>query len=71
MGYRYLWIDSLYIIQDSPEDWRQEMTRMGSIYKYCVYMISADCCYDSSESIFERSLIRARAESVQQQCHSS
>jgi hypothetical protein len=71
MGYQYLWIDSLCIVQDSPEDWRQEMTRMGSIYKYCVFLIAADCCYDSSESIFERSLIGKSVESVQLQFHSA
>jgi hypothetical protein len=38
IGYRYLWIDSLCIVQDSPNDWRQEMTRMGSIYKHCVFI---------------------------------
>jgi hypothetical protein len=47
------------------------MTRMGSIYKYCVFIIAADCCYDSSESIFERSLIGTSGEYVVQQCYSA
>ncbi|KAL0261463.1 hypothetical protein SLS55_002893 [Diplodia seriata] len=29
---RYLWIDSLCIIQDSPHDWQTEVSRMGQIY---------------------------------------
>jgi Heterokaryon incompatibility protein (HET) len=71
MGYRYLWIDSLCIVQDSPDDWRREVSRMGNIYKYCVFVISAECCRNSSESIFERSLVDKSAERVQQGCHSS
>jgi len=33
LGYRYLWIDSLCIIQDDAEDWRRESAIMGEIYK--------------------------------------
>ena len=32
LGYRYLWIDSLCIIQDSEEDWQKEGARMASTY---------------------------------------
>jgi hypothetical protein len=32
LGYRYLWIDSLTIIQDSPEDWTHEARRMAIVY---------------------------------------
>ena len=32
LGYRFIWIDSLCIIQDSVEDWRAESKRMASIY---------------------------------------
>jgi hypothetical protein len=32
LGYRYIWIDSLCIIQDSPEDWRNQSTQMAAIY---------------------------------------
>lgn len=33
LGYNYIWIDSLCIIQDSPaSDWAYECPRMGSIY---------------------------------------
>jgi hypothetical protein len=71
MGYKYLWIDSLCIVQDSPDDWRREVSRMGNIYKYCVFVISAECCHNSSESIFERSLVGKCTEYIQQGCHSS
>jgi len=40
LRYRYLWIDSLCIIQDDEEDWAREAARMGSIYENCVLTIS-------------------------------
>lgn len=33
LGYRYLWIDALCIIQDDPVDVQREMSRMGCIYQ--------------------------------------
>lgn len=33
LGIRYLWIDSLCIIQNSTEDWLQESAKMGDTYK--------------------------------------
>lgn len=33
LGYRYLWIDSLRIIQDSPSNWQAETPRKGDIYR--------------------------------------
>lgn len=68
LEYRYLWIDSLCIIQDSREDWEREISRMGSIYKHCVFMISADLCRASRESIFAD---RVDLKYVQQGCCSS
>ncbi|KAM0283552.1 hypothetical protein ACHAQK_003686 [Fusarium lateritium] len=32
LGMRYLWIDSLCIVQDSREDWQMESSKMGSFY---------------------------------------
>jgi Heterokaryon incompatibility protein (HET) len=32
LNVRYLWIDSLCILQSSEEDWGQELARMGLIY---------------------------------------
>ena len=52
LGYQYIWIDSLCIIQDSPEDWRAESVKMGSIYKNSVLNISADAASDPFQGIF-------------------
>ncbi|PQE07998.1 heterokaryon incompatibility protein [Rutstroemia sp. NJR-2017a BVV2] len=38
---RYIWIDSLCIIQDSPEDWRKESSRMHKVYAHSVCNIVA------------------------------
>ncbi|KAL8387758.1 hypothetical protein RB595_009691 [Gaeumannomyces hyphopodioides] len=40
-GLRYLWIDSLCIIQDDPKDWAAEAERMTSIYRNSTLTISA------------------------------
>jgi hypothetical protein len=52
LGYQYLWIDSLCIIQDSPEDWRAESVKMGSTYKNCALNISADAASGAFGGMF-------------------
>ncbi|KIW99594.1 uncharacterized protein Z518_11007 [Rhinocladiella mackenziei CBS 650.93] len=41
IGYRYLWIDALCIIQDDKEDWNHEASHMADIYSEAVLVISA------------------------------
>ena len=41
LGFRYLWVDSLCIIQDSNEDKSKEIDRMGNIYLHSHLTISA------------------------------
>jgi len=41
MGYSYIWIDSLCIIQDSREHWEQESAIMGDIYRSSAFTIAA------------------------------
>ncbi|PMD19341.1 heterokaryon incompatibility, partial [Hyaloscypha hepaticicola] len=41
LGVRYLWIDSLCIIQDSDEDWEQEAARMSEVYANGYVMLAA------------------------------
>jgi hypothetical protein len=50
LGFRYLWIDSLCISQNSHEDWANESARMGNVYKQASITIAAeamDCCEKS------------------------
>jgi len=43
LGERYLWIDSLCIIQDDRSDWMHESERMGTVFSsaYCVIAATA------------------------------
>ena len=45
---RYLWIDSLCILQDSKEDWIKEFAKMRSVYSHSIMNISATGAVDSS-----------------------
>jgi hypothetical protein len=42
IGFQYIWIDSLCILQDDAEDWIQESRSMHAIYK------NAGCCISAS-----------------------
>ncbi|KAH6879455.1 heterokaryon incompatibility protein-domain-containing protein [Thelonectria olida] len=47
LGFSYLWIDSLCIIQNSPTDWLHEARLMGKIYKNAACNIAASDAPDS------------------------
>jgi Heterokaryon incompatibility protein (HET) len=53
LGHRYLWIDSLCILQDSIPDWRSESAEIGAIYRNAVLNISTDASPDPGYGIFE------------------
>ena len=52
LGYRYLWIDSLCIVQDSVEDWTQESGYMAQIYGNAMLNLAA-CGSSSDAGCFE------------------
>lgn len=47
LGFTYIWIDSLCIIQDSDDDWNREALSMGQIYKNAQCNIAASDAPDS------------------------
>ncbi len=55
VGIKYLWIDSLCIIQEqeSLEDWTEEAPRMGEVYGNSVLTIAAATAADSTKGCFE------------------
>jgi hypothetical protein len=49
LGIRYLWIDSLCILQDSEADWAIEASRMADIYRYSTLTIAASSSMDCTK----------------------
>lgn len=52
IGVRYLWIDSLCIIQDSNDDWEKEAARMGTLYAQARLVIAATLGADAEAGLF-------------------
>ncbi|KAG7294517.1 hypothetical protein NEMBOFW57_004592 [Staphylotrichum longicolle] len=52
IGIRYLWIDSLCIVQDSATDVQTQMAVMGEIYAEACLNIAASSAHDSSQGLF-------------------
>lgn len=62
LGYRFLWVDALCIIQDSPADWLEQSHLMGQIYGDAALNISADSARDTEEGFLkERNLHTIRS----------
>jgi hypothetical protein len=58
LGFRYLWIDSLCIVQDSAADWRHEGSKMASIYRNASLTLAATSSSDSNGGLFVRTPTR-------------
>lgn len=54
LNIRYLWIDSLCIIQDSNEDWLKESAEMGEIYKHSFVTIAATNAENSAAGFLQK-----------------
>lgn len=48
LGFRYIWVDSLCIIQDSPDDWKHEANCMADVYSRAICTIAASASEDST-----------------------
>ncbi|KAH7308324.1 heterokaryon incompatibility protein-domain-containing protein [Rhexocercosporidium sp. MPI-PUGE-AT-0058] len=53
LGFRYLWIDSLCIIQDSTDDWNAEASEMQQCYKRSSANIIAAAAKNPTYGIFD------------------
>jgi hypothetical protein len=51
-GFRYVWIDSLCIIQDCDDDWRKESALMRSVYKGGICNIAATAASNGANGLF-------------------
>lgn len=52
LGFRYIWIDSLCIIQDCSEDWKANCQKMSAIYGSSTLTIAALCAKKSDDGMF-------------------
>ncbi|KAK3936737.1 heterokaryon incompatibility protein-domain-containing protein [Diplogelasinospora grovesii] len=52
LGFRYLWIDSLCIVQDSLEDWTRQSSRMADIYRNARLTLAAEWGDSSDAGLF-------------------
>ena len=52
LGYQYLWIDALCIVQDSEQDWLVESADMGRTFKEAALVVIAEAATDSSVGLF-------------------
>ncbi|TXB96191.1 hypothetical protein FocTR4_00016303 [Fusarium oxysporum f. sp. cubense] len=52
MGLKYIWIDSLCIIQDSLADWTQEAKDMKRVYEHAIFNLCSATASDSSGNSF-------------------
>jgi hypothetical protein len=56
MKIRYLWIDSLCIVQDDPEDWGRESARMGHIYSNAFCTLATHAARHDTEGFLDSTL---------------
>lgn len=56
LGLELLWIDSLCIVQDDPNDWNREYVLISSVYGYSDITIAAASSTDVSQGTGERRL---------------
>lgn len=53
LGIKYIWIDSLCIIQNDAKDWQRESAHMAKVYQNATLTISADSAPDGSKGLFQ------------------
>lgn len=52
LGIRFIWIDSLCIIQDDADDWAAEAVKMASVYQGSYFTIAATSSPDGDGGLF-------------------
>jgi hypothetical protein len=62
LGFRYLWIDALCIVQDDTNDWNKESSRMADVYQKASLVIAASGASNPDEGCFSH--LQRRTDSV-------
>lgn len=60
LGFKYLWVDSLCIIQDCARDWQLESSKMADVYGTAFLTICACASADCHNGIFRQIPLSAR-----------
>ncbi|KAL7658267.1 hypothetical protein ACMYSQ_004400 [Aspergillus niger] len=50
LGIRYIWIDALCIVQDDPDEWREQSALMGSIFENSTCTLAAVDALENEDS---------------------
>lgn len=50
LGFRFLWVDRLCIVQDDDKDWLQEASKMCEIYSRSALTMTVPVCHEVSQS---------------------
>lgn len=58
LGLRYLWVDSMCIVQDDPTDFEAECARMNTIFANALCTISASDARDCRDGLFRSRTIK-------------
>ena len=58
LGFKYIWIDALCIVQDDPEDWQRESAVMATIYGHSHLTIAAAAAVSRHTGIFRDRHVR-------------
>ena len=70
LGFQYLWIDSICIIQDDPEDWDFQSALMGQIYHRATITVMAAATMrmanNGSQQLLTEGFLRRRSPPVLQ-----
>jgi hypothetical protein len=61
LGFRYIWIDSLCIVQDDPEDWEVQSALMSEIYQNAILTLAATSSNGDNEGCCARNSQRTPA----------
>ncbi|KAL3595775.1 hypothetical protein FPOAC2_10138 [Fusarium poae] len=51
LGFKWIWIDSLCIVQDDKDDWAREAVKMATIYQNAIVTIAADSSSDAKAGL--------------------
>lgn len=54
LGLKHIWIDSICIIQDDPNDWKQEAGKMSTVYAQSLVTIIASSANSCSEGFLDQ-----------------